>query len=84
MFYCFQCTNLSPAWLSLIVNILSFLMLLKVQLFFKFPFQIVQCIETQLILCDDLKSHDSPDFIYLFLQIFIVLFFVDSQVFTYF
>ena len=57
---------LSPAWLSLIVNILSFLMLLKVQLCFKFPFQIVQCIETQLILCDDLKSHDSPDFIYLF------------------
>ena len=41
-------------------------MLLKVQLCFKFPFQIVQCIETQLILCDDLKSHDSPDFIYLF------------------
>ena len=49
MFCYFQRTSLSPAWLSLIINILSFLMLLKVQLFFKFPFQIVQCIETQLI-----------------------------------
>lgn len=77
-------SSLSITWLSLIVNILSFLMLLEVQLFFKFPFQIVQCIETQLIFVWWFKI---PWLSWLHLcsnRFSLFLFFVDSQVFTYF